>query len=289
MSVNTKPGDRQFKPAVVPQQLICLPFYKVGMDVLGPYDNHYYITTLADYFTGTLIGRATTYCPTHRDVRLLLNSVYHVYGTVPTIVLSDNGSQFQVARREFPNTWLMTAIRGSPSNGLVERQHRCINAKLRRLRLQGVTVTTDRQWQDVVNRVLGELNNSPRPKAKGLCPLDILSHYPGTNVLVGARRRLPNKYLDLWKTYRQQCFERSANSVPCSVQEIKPGQLVYLRCPENANKMDARYSPQTVKSVLGSNRIELATSKVVHFKYLKILRNVTSYDEDDEVYIAADE
>ncbi|KAF4756276.1 hypothetical protein FOZ62_017545 [Perkinsus olseni] len=286
MSVTTRPRDRQFKQPVVPDTLVPLPFYKVGMDVLGPYDSRFYVVTLCDYYSGLVFGRATTYCPSHKDVKLLLNSVYHTWGCVPSIVVSDNGSQFQTARRDFPYIWRLTPVRGSPSNGLTERQHRIINAKLRRFRLQGVSASTDRQWQDLVDRVIGEMNNAPRPKARGLCPLDILLDFPVTDILVGTRRPLPDDHHTLWQTYRERCFERSAGNIPHADQQIEPGDLVYLRCSDNAAKLEARYSPKIVKSVHGPNRIELDDGKVVHSKDLKVLRdarfNIDDDDDDDD-------
>ncbi|KAF4647233.1 hypothetical protein FOL47_004873, partial [Perkinsus chesapeaki] len=138
------PGVRSFKQPPVVAKVPPTPFYKVQMDVLGPVGgNMMYVTTLCCCFTGYVATRATLRCPTYSDVRLLLNWVYRIWGYVPNTVQSDNGSIFVRASKDVPFNWQFTPVRGSVANGMVERKHRCINTKLRRLHLQGVKPSTD--------------------------------------------------------------------------------------------------------------------------------------------------
>ncbi|KAF4746910.1 hypothetical protein FOZ62_027860, partial [Perkinsus olseni] len=278
------PGDKFFKQPPTVARVLPVPFHKVQMDVLGPVGGsaRMYVTTLCCCYTGYVATRATLRCPTYSDVLLLLNWVYRIFGHVPEIVQSDNASIFVKASQGVPFTWQFSPVRGSVSNGMIERKHRCINTKLRRLNFQGVKPTTDREWQDMLDKIVGELNASPIPKAGGLSALDVLLRYPPTDLLTGLPRLLPKDSVKIWDAYRTKCAERSANAIGVKDRRIEPGQVVYLRCDDHAPKLAPRYTPVTVEAILGSNRIRLTDGTIVHSKDLKVLQNHVREDSDDD-------
>ncbi|KAF4750231.1 hypothetical protein FOZ62_021714, partial [Perkinsus olseni] len=162
----------------------------------------FYAVSLCCFYTGMLLLRGTTHAPNADDVRALINTVYRQYAIFPKEVMTDNGQCFKAASANFPNEWLFTAIHSSWSNGHVERRHRVVNQKLRRIVLEGVIFEDTREWQDVLDRVCGEINNAAVVKAHGISALDMVVSYASDDILLGTKKNLPDDKREVWKRYR---------------------------------------------------------------------------------------
>ncbi|KAF4672842.1 hypothetical protein FOL47_011333, partial [Perkinsus chesapeaki] len=146
----------------------------------------------------------------------------------------------------------------------------------------GVKPSTDREWQDMLDKITGELNNAPISKASGLSAVDVLLQFPATDLLTGVSRGLPANVVKIWNDYRQKCMERSVAAINVQPREIRPGQLVYLKCNDHAPKLAPRFEPVTVKEILGPNRIRLTNGNIVHSKDLKVLQHCEDLGTDDD-------
>ncbi|KAF4758720.1 hypothetical protein FOZ63_020835, partial [Perkinsus olseni] len=278
-----RPGDNMYKQPASSSALFCVPFTKVGLDVLGPFDDTIYVCTLCCYYTGYLLTRVCDTAPTNNDIRQLINKVYRVFGYFPDICVSDNATYFEAAASSFPGEWTFSPLYASNCNGLVERRHRCINQKLRRLSLQGAVGYDLLSWQDLVDKATGEINNAPIPRAKNLCPIDIITYFPGVDLLLGLPRVLPDERHEVWNTYRRSCVDRTINSIPFTGDALKVGQKVMVKSTKRTSKLSPLYTPATITKVLGDNRVELDDGGIHHSKDLKIMRSlVPSSDDDDD-------
>ncbi|KAF4647206.1 hypothetical protein FOL47_004923, partial [Perkinsus chesapeaki] len=161
----------------------------------------------------------------------------------------------------FRTTGFFTAVYSSWSNGHVERRHRSINQKLRRMVCEGVKFTDECEWQDVLDGVCGEINNGPVAKAQGLSPFDIIFNYSGSDAIIGVQKKLPNDKHEIWKKYRLAGLAATRESIRVAPQELKVGQTVYV-ANKDASKLDPRFIPDTIMELVAPNMVKLSNGTV---------------------------
>jgi hypothetical protein len=116
------------------------PFEYIHLDIAGPYlcedgTKSLHVVTLVCNYSGYALVRPTSICPSSIDTVALVRSVVDVFNTVPEIVHTDNGSQFQSDftgyLTELNCRHVRSPIAASFCNGRVERFHRILNERLR--------------------------------------------------------------------------------------------------------------------------------------------------------------
>ncbi|KAF4649718.1 hypothetical protein FOL46_001540, partial [Perkinsus olseni] len=264
-ATSVKVGDRMFKQEAEIPKLVDEPFYR-----------------LCCFYTGVLLLRSTTHAPNADDVRALINRVYLQYAILPKEVMTDNGQRFKAASASFPNEWLFIAIHSSWSNGHVERRHRVVNQKLRRIVLEGVTFEDTREWQDVLDRVCGEINNAAVVKAHGISALDMVVSYVNDDILLGTKKNLSDDKREVWKRYRLPSLKASRDSLRVSQQKLEVGETVYV-ADKGASKPDPRFVQDTIVEVSGSNMVRLSNGSVVNSRNLKVLTELPAVADDHEM------
>ncbi|KAF4751419.1 hypothetical protein FOZ62_026929 [Perkinsus olseni] len=180
-AATSKAGDRMFKQEAEILKLVYDPFYRVNMDVVGPYEGKFYAVSLCCFYTGMLLLRGTTHAPNADDVRALIDTVYRQYAIFPKEVTTDNAQCFKAA---------------SADSG-----------------------DTEWEWQDVLDRVCDEINNAVVVKAHGISALDMVVPYVSDDILLGTKKNLPEDKREVWKRYRLANLKASRDSLRVSQQK----------------------------------------------------------------------
>ncbi|KAF4678009.1 hypothetical protein FOL47_006958 [Perkinsus chesapeaki] len=297
----TSPGDLQLKAKAGLRRQATRPFERVAMDEVGPWivtnrNQRLFILTLVDEYSSFLCTIASEKSFTSRQVVEFLAQISSLFGVTISEVTSDNGSIFKACVEKLPKNsfmdstqWTFSPIRAPQFNGLIERQHKDLNLRIRLLaeerRLDiGATTFSPLDWCTLVADATQVCNS--RPRRCKLSPHQVLLTYDPPNPLDGTVHMRCANNNDDWTAMREKQSMDMAARLPVSSSSnasLYPGQAVWVRIPkEKRTKRSAQYEgPLVLTTRRGNNSWELDDGSVRSSRDLKaVIRSELPLSDD---------
>jgi len=242
---------------------INVPFQKVFMDVLGPYERNFgypthYCISLVDCYSRFAIVHPLAYTPTGKDCATVLRELYERFHISPDVVRVDRGTQF--TSDDFCRTAvaLRSRIVESPvdtswTNGRVERIHRIINERLR-ANFDSNWTTDSNVFIELVKQTIREYNctysentrRSPHdtiynfsaflyPELKNYRKLpraETLENVPQTRGI--QNESTGPKEGEIWKVRRKRTRKSEVIYQPCRIIEQVSPKIYKIQLPNQA-------------------------------------------------------
>ncbi|UYV69099.1 K02A2.6-like, partial [Cordylochernes scorpioides] len=245
------------------------PWYKVGVDLVGPIDSKY-ILTLIDYYSSfpeaIIINDISS-----KTIISKLKEIFARYG-FPIEIVSDNGLQFVSKDTEqFFMKSGIKHIRVSPyypkSNGKIERFHRYLKKQLISVKLQG------KDWKEELQCVLMAYRSTPHPST-GKTPALLLFSREIRNKLndINDNDSLMDKeVMEHNQAYKERMKKYADSKNKALPHDFKKGNIVYVANTEIKSKLTPNYDNQRfiILETISPNSFKLVNTETGSF----IIRN----------------
>ncbi|UYV77695.1 K02A2.6-like, partial [Cordylochernes scorpioides] len=245
------------------------PWYKVGVDLVGPIDSKY-ILTLIDYYSSfpeaIIINDISS-----KTIISKLKEIFARYG-FPIEIVSDNGLQFVSKDTEqFFMKLGIKHIRVSPyypkSNGKIERFHRYLKKQLISVKLQG------KDWKEELQCVLMAYRSTPHPST-GKTPALLLFSREIRNKLndINDNDSLMDKeVMEHNQAYKERMKKYADSKNKALPHDFKKGNIVYVANTEMKSKLTPNYDNQRfiILETISPNSFKLVNTETGSF----IIRN----------------
>ncbi|UYV60122.1 K02A2.6-like, partial [Cordylochernes scorpioides] len=245
------------------------PWYKVGVDLVGPIASKY-ILTLIDYYSSfpeaIIINDISS-----KTIISKLKEIFARYG-FPIEIVSDNGLQFVSKDTEqFFMKSGIKHIRVSPyypkSNGKIERFHRYLKKQLISVKLQG------KDWKEELQCVLMAYRSTPHPST-GKTPALLLFSREIRNKLndINDNDSLMDKeVMEHNQAYKERMKKYADSKNKALPHDFKKGNIVYVANTEMKSKLTPNYDNQRfiILETISPNSFKLVNTETGSF----IIRN----------------
>ncbi|UYV67705.1 hypothetical protein LAZ67_5001654, partial [Cordylochernes scorpioides] len=245
------------------------PWYKVGVDLVGPIDSKY-ILTLIDYYS-SFPEAIIIHDISSKTIISKLKEIFARYG-FPIEIVSDNGLQFVSKDTEqFFMKSGIKHIRVSPyypkSNGKIERFHRYLKKQLISVKLQG------KDWKEELQCVLMAYRSTPHPST-GKTPALLLFSREIRNKLndINDNDALMDKeVMEHNQAYKERMKKYADSKNKALPHDFKKGNIVYVANTEMKSKLTPNYDNQRfiILETISPNSFKLVNTETGSF----IIRN----------------
>jgi hypothetical protein len=171
-------SPRQGEAPLTPITKTPVPFYQIGIDVMGPLPitlkENRFIVVAVDHFTKWPEARAMKEINAQNVAAFLYTEIICRYGA-PKIMTSDRGHEFnneliKILAKEYGIKHIQTTAYHPAGNGQVERMNRVIKGMLAKLR------TTKKPWDHYLDCALSAIRSNPSQSTR-FTPSELLNGF----------------------------------------------------------------------------------------------------------------